>query len=244
MTKNLSAEDLDDIIKNLSTDDEDLDQLSSELGLGDPGLYTKPCAWFCVQDEITSRELAKIVGISEVWARRLCSRFGRKNFRHQFKINRSWAEKFAGLRAAHLKAREKLLRAKRQVHNDRHWRALRIKALDAWLALEEPRTVELSNGETLKLTVHELEVLRALPKALDAEWVPVLRALTDFRTWNNPNLGLLVQTHVNLLKLGVSDEEIREDLGHHYKRPDRFWNEKLATMIESAGILEWKVAAE
>ena len=37
---------------------------------------------------------------------------------------------------------------------------------------------------------------------------------------------------------GFTDEDIEDVVGQHRKRPDRFWNEELATMIERAGELQ------
>ena len=183
----------------------------------------QPTEW--LGNMMSSTELAKMLQCSPERARQLCERFGTKNNMGHWRVQRTWAEKFAKLRRAHLDLRHALKRAKDAYNNEKRNRSydkrynafgsfwdLRAMArshyrinqlIDDLDELDLPRGVTLSTGERLSLLAGEREVLRVLGPVLGLEEASVLRALTMFRRWNNPNETLTLCAMASMAAKGI-----------------------------------------
>jgi hypothetical protein len=154
-------------------------------------------------------------------------------------VTRAVGEKFAAMRAAHLKYRKDLARARVDYRREPRGGILHREAMDALDYFEvRRRRVRLSTGDTLILSDGELLVLETLGPVLGPEEAALLRVLTERRHWQNPNEGALMTFILGLRRDGVPGEEIDRLSAPYKKKPDRWWNEELATKIDKAGGLE------
>jgi hypothetical protein len=183
---------------------------------------------------VSTADFAAMLGTSHEFARRLVAASGhgiriprggdpQKRF---WRISRTWAEKFVRLRKAFRPAEDR--QNPRKDNQEYEWRP--------YLDL----SVVHSDGarEVFHLNEHDLEVLTAiwgpLPLVLDLEDASVLRAITRWRLHPNPTAMQALAVFARRMTL-----EAANAMEKAVPKPEaRWWNEKLAELIERTGRVE------
>jgi hypothetical protein len=182
---------------------------------------------------VSTVSFAKMLGTSHEYARRLVATSrcgmripGRNNTRkHSWLISRTWAEKFVRLRGAFRLAENRQRPSKDNLdYQPRPYLALTVTGSDG-------------TRKVLSLNEHDLEVLigvwGSLPLLLTLEDASVLRAITRQRIHPNPMVMQALGVFSGRMTPGAV-----EAINTVSKPEARWWNERLAELIERTGQVE------